>query len=483
MAGQHIVPFTRSSRNNNNNNNNSRGYNDYDDHRVHYGPCIHQLLAAYLSEALRGHAGFDGDDDDDDDYYDDDDGDYYHNNAHYHSNYTFNNHNNNNSSMLFSGGINKVDNPWKEEEVQCSSGEVTAVAFSPCGTFFVTGGKDRMVRVWDAQTFHGRSMHGGHELGITYLTVLSDCQRVISASRDMTVRCWHLPTGNCKVLLELRDPDAEVHATQDGRLLLISDSDGSNTYLINAEDGQPLGRLPVGTFMAISPDWTMVVGCPEGANNSVLSVWSMQCSRLKFTIDCKDAVSKDHGKKKDKEKKRNGGYYDDADNDHDHDDDDDDGDDDDAFLPFTVAIANNCTVAVGFHDYLLLFHKRKLIGRLAFPHNDLIVDLSQDGERLAVALEKDDHYDVCVFDIAVHRKHQNSVSKGLADGGACIHVGESHDAFAFSADGKQLLVLPCASSSVVLLKDKVRGKHSNQRVSVYDVCVCDVRVCVCDVRV
>ncbi len=74
------------------------------------------------------------------------------------------------------------------------SGEVYAVAFSPVddGRLIATAGEDSAVKVWDSHT--GKLIHSfrGHEGLVSSLAFSPDGERLISGSRDKTVKVWDM---------------------------------------------------------------------------------------------------------------------------------------------------------------------------------------------------------------------------------------------------------------------------------------------------
>ncbi len=70
----------------------------------------------------------------------------------------------------------------------------TAVAFSPNGACAVSGGADRIVRIWDAATGAPLATLYGHTMTITGLPYLDD-RHLVSASLDATVHIWEV--GQC----------------------------------------------------------------------------------------------------------------------------------------------------------------------------------------------------------------------------------------------------------------------------------------------
>ena len=81
------------------------------------------------------------------------------------------------------------------------SGSVTSVSFSPDGSRIVSGSKDSTVRVWDAVTgevINTLTGHSGYVLSVSSFS--PDGSRIVSSgSYDNTVRIWDALSGQSKV--------------------------------------------------------------------------------------------------------------------------------------------------------------------------------------------------------------------------------------------------------------------------------------------
>ena len=67
---------------------------------------------------------------------------------------------------------------------------ILSVAFSPDGTKIVSGSRDNTVRVWDAVTSTLSNTLEGHFDRVTSVAFSPDGTKIVSGSRDTTVRVW-----------------------------------------------------------------------------------------------------------------------------------------------------------------------------------------------------------------------------------------------------------------------------------------------------
>lgn len=105
---------------------------------------------------------------------------------------------------------------------------VAAVALSHDGSLLAASdGKD--VRVWDVDRGADVRRLRGHTRWVEAVLLTSDGRRVISGSRDRTVRVWDLGSGEGERTLDCRDWVFSLACSRDGRLLAAGDDNGGIT--------------------------------------------------------------------------------------------------------------------------------------------------------------------------------------------------------------------------------------------------------------
>jgi WD40 repeat protein len=120
---------------------------------------------------------------------------------------------------------------------------VQSVALSRDGRRLLTGGKDKIVRVWEVST--GKVLHGlrGHTGMISCVAFSPDGQRAVSAGEDKSIRLWDVVNGKeLRRFLGHSDSIAAVAFSPDGRLLLSGGADAT-ARLWDVESGKELRRF------------------------------------------------------------------------------------------------------------------------------------------------------------------------------------------------------------------------------------------------
>jgi beta-lactamase regulating signal transducer with metallopeptidase domain len=137
-----------------------------------------------------------------------------------------------------------------EEYIDLSEYHIISVSFSPDGTKFVTGGSDRVVRLWASST--GEELappFRGHDGPVQAVVFMRDGETVISASRDGSIKIWDLALRD--EVRHVESPFLPVNClavSPDGRWLAL----GTGSW-IRFEEGGRVIVLDLATFNQREP--------------------------------------------------------------------------------------------------------------------------------------------------------------------------------------------------------------------------------------
>ncbi|HEY8749693.1 MAG TPA: protein kinase [Tepidisphaeraceae bacterium] len=139
-----------------------------------------------------------------------------------------------------------------------STGAVRCVAVSKDGRLAISGGEDRVVRLWDVQSGTEIRSFVGHDGHVLCLAISADGKTALSGSADKTIGLWDVQTGRkLKQLEGHAGPVSNVCFSPDGKSVL-SASDDRTLKLWNLESG-----AVVRTFSTHAQDVTVAFS-PDG---------------------------------------------------------------------------------------------------------------------------------------------------------------------------------------------------------------------------
>jgi WD40 repeat protein len=154
------------------------------------------------------------------------------------------------------------------------TGLVISVAHSPDGQRIVTGGSDRIVRVWDAIDLTELAKLTGHARSINSVTVSPDGRRIVSGSDDQTLRVWD--AVNFALLATLEGHTSRVTSVcwnGDGRRIMSGDN-GGRIHVWDAVSFALVGTMAehIGAVQSVAfiPDGTRIVSC---SSDKTVRVW------------------------------------------------------------------------------------------------------------------------------------------------------------------------------------------------------------------
>jgi serine/threonine protein kinase len=103
------------------------------------------------------------------------------------------------NGQLASASADSTINIWQNHDIQQQLtghiGAVQTIAFSPNGRWLASGGEDRLIRLWDTQTWQCAQIFPGHAWQVSALAFTPNSDVLLSGSWDKTVKLWHISTG------------------------------------------------------------------------------------------------------------------------------------------------------------------------------------------------------------------------------------------------------------------------------------------------
>lgn len=97
--------------------------------------------------------------------------------------------------------------------------------------FVAVAGDDRVVRMFDIQSFKLARRFSGHSREITDMGFTPDGRRLLTASLDSTLRVWDLPTGRCVSWLSFSSPIQSMSISLSGEYLCVAQVDKEGIYM------------------------------------------------------------------------------------------------------------------------------------------------------------------------------------------------------------------------------------------------------------
>ncbi|MET7479080.1 WD40 repeat domain-containing protein [Streptomyces sp. NPDC005648] len=163
---------------------------------------------------------------------------------------------------------------------------VRAIAWSPDGTWIVTGSLDGTARIWNAATGAPAAVLTGHTSGVVGVHWSPDSRHVATASRDRTARVWEALSGQAvAVLTAFGDTVREVAWSPDGTRLATCSRD-RRIRLFDTASWQQTEELSDHRNeiyrLAWSPDGTRLV---SAAYDRTCIVWTMETGRPEQVLE------------------------------------------------------------------------------------------------------------------------------------------------------------------------------------------------------
>lgn len=186
------------------------------------------------------------------------------------------------SRYLATGGRDKIIRVWetltgKPAWTFNSPGWVTSVRFHPSAQYIMSGGQDKDLHIWDLTSSKEIARLRGHKDLITGFMFTKDGDRVLSASWDKTLRFWDFKSGKqLSIMKGHRDSITCFAMSPDGRLGVSGTAEGARC-IWELSSGKMLANYqdyPVAS-LAWSPDGKLIY---SGVGSSTVALFGMAFS-------------------------------------------------------------------------------------------------------------------------------------------------------------------------------------------------------------
>jgi WD40 repeat protein len=196
------------------------------------------------------------------------------------------------NKFFVTGGKNKIVYIWNLEEKRLETTYeghtdiVTAVAITSDDRYIVSAGADKVIRVWSKQTSACLMVLEGHSAAILSLQFTPDHAILISCSMDKTIKSWDLSSGNNLFTLEGHSDQITSAAYVPGPEPLIISASFDKTIRIWNFNERRLEDILEGhtegiKSMLITPDNNYIL---TGSIDKTIKIWNLTHRRLEITV-------------------------------------------------------------------------------------------------------------------------------------------------------------------------------------------------------
>ncbi|ETO14106.1 WD-40 repeat-containing protein [Reticulomyxa filosa] len=157
---------------------------------------------------------------------------------------------------------------------------INAVQYSPDGSKIVSCSKDKTIRVWDVASGQQLQLLEGHSDSVSTVQYSRDGTKFVSCSADKTIRIWDILSGQqLQLLTGHSDIVNEAQFSPDGAKI-VSCSEDRTIRLWEVSSGKQIqsieGHTDGVTAVQFSPDSTKIV---SSSSDTTIRIWDLSSGR------------------------------------------------------------------------------------------------------------------------------------------------------------------------------------------------------------
>lgn len=179
------------------------------------------------------------------------------------------------ASACYDGTIRVWDSAWTQRWSTNSAhaSNVTAVAFSPDGSYLATAGLDSVIRLWSTNNWTCVRTMTGHTSGVTAIAFAPNANNIASGAEDGTVKLWNATDGSCVLTMQAHARAVTSLAFSPDGAQLVSGGEDNSLKIWSVGDGTLLAAGGPHTdcirAVAISPDGSYIA---SGADDRTIQI-------------------------------------------------------------------------------------------------------------------------------------------------------------------------------------------------------------------
>ncbi|UBF29582.1 hypothetical protein K9N68_17180 [Kovacikia minuta CCNUW1] len=169
---------------------------------------------------------------------------------------------------------------------------VWAVEIDSTGKTLISGGFDRVVKLWDMGTGKLRRTLTGHTDAVRAIAISPDGKVIASGSGDKTIKIWNLQTGE---LLRTLPADPSTNTGHAGPVWSVAIGPDSKTLASGSYDGTiKIWNLATGELIRTLPDhydsvWSVAISSDgktlaSGSYDGTIKIWNLQTGAVLYTL-------------------------------------------------------------------------------------------------------------------------------------------------------------------------------------------------------